>query len=53
VPRIQESIRRRLELDRDAGLFEQLAWLQRAGFHADCICKHDFIAVFLAVKPAP
>ena len=50
-PRIQESIRRRLELDRDAGLFEQLAWLQRAGFHADCIYKHYFIAVFLAVKP--
>jgi len=52
-PQIQESIQRRLEFDRDAGLFEQLAWLQRAGFHADCIYKHYFVAVFLAVKPAP
>jgi tRNA (cmo5U34)-methyltransferase len=52
-PRIQEGIRRRLDLDRDAGLFEQLSWLQQAGFDADCIYKHYFIAVFLAVKRAP
>jgi tRNA (cmo5U34)-methyltransferase len=50
---IQESVRRRLELDRDAGLFEQLDWLRRAGFQADCIYKHYFVAVFLAIKPAP
>ncbi|MDB4433246.1 class I SAM-dependent methyltransferase [bacterium] len=52
-PRIQQSVRRRRELDRDAGLVEQLDWLQRAGFDADCIYKHYFIAVFLAIKPAP
>lgn len=51
-PRIQESVRRRREFDRDAGLFEQVAWLRQAGFDADCIYKHYFVAVFLALKPA-
>ena len=39
-----------LDLDRDAGLFEQLSWLEQAGFDADCIYKHYFVAVFLALK---
>jgi tRNA (cmo5U34)-methyltransferase len=52
-PRVQKSIQRRLEFDRDAGLLEQLAWLQQSGFDADCIYKHYFVAVFLALKPAP
>jgi tRNA (cmo5U34)-methyltransferase len=51
--RIEESIGRRRELDRDAGLSEQLAWLEGAGFAADCIYKHYFVAVFLALKPTP
>lgn len=48
--RIQASIERRREFDRDAGLTEQLDWLRAAGFDADCIYKHYFMAVFLALK---
>jgi tRNA (cmo5U34)-methyltransferase len=48
--RIQASIERRREFDRDASLPEQLDWLQQAGFEADCIYKHYFMAVFLALK---
>jgi tRNA (cmo5U34)-methyltransferase len=51
--RIQASIRRRREFDRDASLEEQLAWLQEAGFAADCGYKHTFVALFLALKPTP
>ncbi len=49
---IQASIARRLEFDRDADLSDQLEWLRQSGFQADCIYKHYFIAVFLALKPA-
>jgi len=49
-PRIQASVERRREFDRDASLLEQLDWLQQAGFEADCIYKHYFVAVFLALK---
>lgn len=47
---IQTSINRRREFDRDAGLCDQLEWLKEAGFAADCIYKHYFVAVFLALK---
>jgi tRNA (cmo5U34)-methyltransferase len=50
--RIQASIERRKAFDRDASLSEQLVWLREAGFQADCIYKHYFVAVFLALKPA-
>jgi tRNA (cmo5U34)-methyltransferase len=49
---IQASIARRREFDRDASLSDQLSWLQSVGFEADCIYKHYFVAVFLAIKPA-
>lgn len=49
---IEASIARRREFDRDATLSEQLDWLLAAGFRADCIYKHYFVAVFLALKPA-
>ena len=48
--KIQTSISRRREFDRDASLSDQLEWLQEAGFAADCIYKHYFVAVFLALK---
>jgi tRNA (cmo5U34)-methyltransferase len=48
--RVQASIRRRLEFDRDASLDEQLAWLREAGFTADCLYKHYFVAVMLALR---
>ena len=48
--KIQTSISRRREFDRDASLSDQLRWLQEAGFAADCIYKHYFVAVFLALK---
>jgi tRNA (cmo5U34)-methyltransferase len=48
--RIQASIERRREFDRDASLPEQLDWLQQVGFEVDCIYKHYFMAVFLALK---
>jgi tRNA (cmo5U34)-methyltransferase len=50
--RIEASIERRKAFDRDASLGEQLGWLREAGFQADCIYKHYFVAVFLALKPA-
>ena len=49
--RIQASVRRRLDFDRDASLAEQLAWMREAGFEADCIYKHYFVAVMLGLKP--
>lgn len=51
--KIQTSIKRRREFDRDAGLSDQLSWLTDAGFAADCIYKHYFVAVFLALKQGP
>ena len=48
--KIQTSIKRRREFDRDASLSHQLEWLKSAGFTADCIYKHYFVAVFLALK---
>ena len=48
--KIQTSVKRRKEFDRDAGLSDQLTWLTEAGFEADCIYKHYFMAVFLALK---
>jgi tRNA (cmo5U34)-methyltransferase len=47
---IHTSINRRREFDRDSSLADQLAWLKEAGFAADCIYKHYFVAVFLALK---
>ena len=47
---IQTSIKRRKEFDRDAHLSDQLTWLRQTGFVADCIYKHYFVAVFLAIK---
>lgn len=49
---IQTSIKRRKEFDHDARLSSQLTWLREAGFVADCIYKHYFVAVFLALKRA-
>jgi len=49
---IEASAARRLEFDRDASLQDQITWLCEAGFAADCIYKHYFVAVFLALKPA-
>lgn len=49
--RIRSSVERRRAFDRDAGLAEQLGWLAEAGFAADCIYKHYFVAVFLALRP--
>lgn len=46
---IQRSVERRQALDRDASLADQLLWLREAGFQADCIYKHYFVAVFLAL----
>jgi len=51
--KIQTSIKRRREFDRDARLSDQLTWLTDAGFAADCIYKHYFVAVFLALKQGP
>jgi tRNA (cmo5U34)-methyltransferase len=51
--KIQTSIKRRREFDRDARLSDQLMWLTDAGFAADCIYKHYFVAVFLALKQGP
>ena len=48
--KIQTSIKRRKEFDRDASLSDQLTWLREAGFAADCIYKHYFVAVLLALK---
>ena len=51
--KIQTSISRRREFDRDASLSDQLRWLQEAGFAADCVYKHYFVAIFLALKCDP
>jgi tRNA (cmo5U34)-methyltransferase len=48
---IQESIERRQTYDIDAPLVDQLQWLREAGFeNVDCVFKHTFMAVFLAMK---
>lgn len=48
---IQASIKRRQEYDRDALLADQLGWLKAAGFASvDCVYKHYFVGVFLAMK---
>jgi tRNA (cmo5U34)-methyltransferase len=49
--KIQESIDRRTEFDRDAALGDQLRWLGEAGFaNVDCVYKNFFVGVFLAMK---
>lgn len=49
--KIQESIDRRMEYDRDALLGDQLRWLGEAGFtNIDCVYKNFFVGVFLAMK---
>ena len=49
--KVQESIRRRRELDNDASLADQLCWLSDAGFSdVDCIYKHYFVGVFYGLK---
>lgn len=49
---IQSSIQRRTTYDKDALLADQLDWLKAAGFaNVDCVYKHYFLGVFLAVKP--
>lgn len=48
--RIQASAQRRRDFDRDASLDEQLSWMRSAGFEADCIYKHYFVAVMLGLK---
>jgi tRNA (cmo5U34)-methyltransferase len=48
---IQESMERRTTYDRDALLTDQLRWLREAGFeNVDCVYRHTFIGVFLAMK---
>ncbi len=48
---VQESIRRRRQLDNDATMSDQLRWLADAGFaDVDCIFKHYFIGVFFGRK---
>ena len=48
---VQESIRRRRQLDNDATLSDQLRWLADAGFtDVDCIYKHYFIGVLYGRK---
>lgn len=48
--KIQTSIKRRRDFDHDASLSDQLKWLKEAGFAGDCIYKHYFVAVLLALK---
>ena len=48
--KIQTSIKRRRDFDHDASLSDQLKWLKEAGFAVDCIYKHYFVAVLLALK---
>jgi len=49
--RIQESINRRTEYDRDASLWDQLQWLKEAGYeNVDCVYKNYFVGVFFACK---
>jgi tRNA (cmo5U34)-methyltransferase len=48
---IQESIDRRQTYDIDAPMAEQIQWLKEAGFaNVDCVYKHTFVGVFLAMK---
>jgi len=48
---IQESTERRTTYDQDAFLADQLLWLREAGFaNVDCVYRHTFIGVFLAMK---
>ena len=48
---IQESIDRRQTYDIDAPLADQIQWLKEAGFtDVDCVFKHTFVGVFLAMK---
>jgi len=49
--RIQESIDRRTNYDKEALLEEQLAWLKNSGFqNVDCVYKNFFVGVFLGMK---
>jgi tRNA (cmo5U34)-methyltransferase len=48
---IQESVERRTTYDQDALLVDQLCWLREAGFvNVDCVYRHTFVGVFLAMK---
>jgi tRNA (cmo5U34)-methyltransferase len=48
---IQASIERRNTYDQDALQSDQIRWLKEAGFaSADCVYKHYFVGVFLAMK---
>jgi tRNA (cmo5U34)-methyltransferase len=50
--RIQDSIGRRRQYDKDSLLSDQLLWLHAAGFvNANCVYKNYFIGLFLALKP--
>ena len=49
--RIEASVRRRKDYDREASLADQLQWLDQAGFsQVDCVYKHAFTGVFCAFK---
>ncbi|MBE1442043.1 class I SAM-dependent methyltransferase [Paenibacillus sp. OAS669] len=49
---VEAAIERR-KLDRNAAVYEQIKWLQEAGFaDADCVYKYNEFAVFHARKPA-
>lgn len=49
--KIQASVQRRTEYDKDALLLDQLNWLSEAGFtNIDCVYKNFFIGVFYASK---
>jgi tRNA (cmo5U34)-methyltransferase len=48
---IRESIKRRTTYDQDAFLVDQIQWLREAGFaNVDCVYRHTFVGVFLAMK---
>ena len=49
--RIQESIKRRKEFDKDSTLADQLRWLKEAGFsEVECLYKYYFMALLWAKK---